>query len=88
MVVGTAEVIELWHQEVKRIYDRLRIEFRDHIGELNEAQASWEAFYSAELKAMRVANDKDGTLYRIAFSEERLRLVSDFAKGLARWGRF
>ncbi len=58
------------------------------VDELNVAQASWEAFYVTQLKAMRVVNDKEGSIYSLAYAEEHLKLVSDYAKGLVRRGRY
>lgn len=88
VVVGASKVIELWKLEIQRIYNRLRSEFPDHVTEFNDAEASWEAFYADHLKGLKVANDKRGSVYSNAYAEEHLKLVSDFAKGLARWGRY
>ena len=88
VVVGTEEAKELWIQEIQRVYDRLRYEFPDNVSEINQAQASWETHYAAQLKVIGIANDKQGSLYSMSAAEERLKLVRDHALGLVRWGRY
>lgn len=88
VVVGTSKVIDLWKKEIARIYDRLRYEFPEQVAELDQAQESWEAFYAAQLKVLGIVNDKGGSIYSLAYAQEHLKLVSDYAKGLAGWGRY
>ncbi|MGZ0654443.1 lysozyme inhibitor LprI family protein [Coraliomargarita sp. W4R72] len=88
VVVGTSEAKELWKREIQRVYNRLRYEFPEHVAEIDKAEASWETYYTAQLKVIGIANDKQGSLYGMSAAEERLKLVRDHALSLARWGRY
>lgn len=66
----------------QRLADTLRME---NAGRVRE---SWEKFYPAQLKAIRAAHEGKGALHGPASVRNRLDLLRDYARGLARWGKY
>ena len=88
VVVTSNKIIEIWDQEIARIYERLRKEFPDESHVFDSAEWAWNEFLEADSHARGASYHKEGSYYSSSSAESKVIIRRNHAMRIAKFGRF
>lgn len=88
VVVASNEIIEIWDQEIARIYERLRKEFPEKSHVFDSAESAWDEFLVTDSYARGATYHKEGSYYSSSSAESKVISRRNHAMRIAKFGRF